>query len=57
MIATTGLKSIIPALGIIRRRGARIGSVTRYRKIASQLVGPGENQDRIDRAMISRVSR
>jgi len=56
MIATNGVKSNMPALGIMRRRGARSGSVTLYRIIASLLVGLGENQDMIARAIISKVN-
>jgi len=56
MIATSGVKSNIPALGIMRRRGARSGSVPRYRITASMFVGLGENQDRITRAIIAKLS-
>ena len=56
MMATIGLKSNGPALGIMRRRGARSGSVTRYRIIASLFLGHGENQDRIALNTIARVS-
>ena len=55
-MATIGVKSNIPALGIMRRSGARIGSVTLYRITASIFVGLGENQDRIDRNKIAKVS-
>jgi len=47
MRATIGVKSNIPTLGMIRRRGARIGSVNRYKITASIFVGLGENQDMI----------
>ena len=51
-----GVKSNIPTLGMIRRRGASIGSVTLYRILNSKLVGFGENQERITLARIARVS-
>jgi len=56
MMATSGVKSNMPTLGIMRRRGARNGSVSWYRIIASLFVGLGENQDRITRATITRVN-
>ncbi len=56
MMATDGAKSSTPTLGIIRRRGARSGSVTRYKIIVRILVGLGENQDRIALKNIARVS-
>jgi len=46
----------MPARGIIRRRGARIGSVNRLRIITSLFVGLGENQDRIARTMMAMVN-
>jgi len=46
----------MPILGIIRRRGARSGSVTRYRTIASVFVGLGENQDKIALKIIAKLS-
>jgi hypothetical protein len=55
-MATNGVKSNIPSLGIMRRRGAKSGSVTLYRIIASLLVVLGENQDMIARAIISKVN-
>ncbi len=55
-MATSGLKSIIPARGMIRRRGARTGSVMRYRMTDSMFVGRGENQDKTDRIMMAMVS-
>ena len=51
-----GVKSNTPTLGMIRRRGARIGSVTLYRILNSMLVGFGENQDMTTLARIVRVS-
>ncbi len=56
MIATRGVKSNIPALGIMRRRGDRSGSVTRYRITASIFVGLGENQDKIALKKMAKVS-
>ena len=56
MIATSGVKSNMPALGMMRRRGARIGSVNRLRIITSLFVGLSENQDRIARRMMAMVS-
>lgn len=56
MMATSGVKSNMPVLGIIRRRGAKTSSVTRYRITAGLLVGLGENQDMIARAIISKVN-
>ena len=54
-MATIGVKSNMHVLGIMRRSGARIGSVILSRKIV-KLFGLGENQDRITRTMIVRVS-
>ena len=56
MIATRGVKSNGPVMGIIRRRGARSGSVIRYRITASIFDEFGENQDIIARAIIATVS-
>ena len=56
MIATSGVKSTIPARGITRRRGANIGSVTRNRIIASLFVGLGENHDNIARQIMAKES-
>lgn len=55
-MATSGVKSNMPTLGIMRRRGARSGSVTRNRIAASMFVGLGENQDRIARNIMAKVS-
>ena len=56
MIATIGLKSSIPARGIMRRNGARTGSVTRKRMTATIFDGRGENQDRTARSIMTTVS-
>ena len=55
-MATRGVKSTIPARGIMRRRGDSSGSVTRERITTSIFVGLGENQDRIALAIIAIVS-
>ena len=55
-MATSGVKSIMPARGIIRRRGARTGSVMRYSMTDSMFVGRGENQDKIARITMAMVS-
>ena len=55
-MAISGEKSIMPARGMIRRRGARTGSVMRYRMTDSMFVGRGENQDKITRIMMAMVS-
>ena len=55
-MATSGVKSIIPVRGMIRRRGARTGSVMRYSMTDSMFVGRGENQDKITRIMMAMVS-
>jgi len=55
MMATSGVKSNIPALGMIRRRGARIGSVIVCRIIASLFVGLGENQEIIILKIIAQM--
>jgi len=46
----------MPTLGIMRRRGLSSGSVTWKRIIASLFVGLGENQDKIARRIIAKVS-
>ena len=56
MIATSGVKSIMPVLGIMRRKGARSGSVIRNRITAATFVVRGENQDRIALAKMATVS-
>ena len=56
MMTTRGVKSNMPALGIIRRNGLSNGSVIWNRTINRRLVGLGENQDRITLKMIARVS-
>jgi len=56
MIAANGVKSIMPALGMMRRKGARSGSVSLYEITASIFVGLGENQDRIALKIIATVS-
>ena len=38
MIATSGVKSKVPAMGMMRRRGARIGSVI-FSKIMDNIFG------------------
>ncbi len=55
-MATNGLKSSIPTLGMMRRRGARIGSVILHRIIANLFVGLGENQETITLKIITTVS-
>jgi hypothetical protein len=55
MIAASGVRSNMPALGMIRRRGARIGSVILSR-ITVSAFGLGENQDRITLIKIANVS-
>ncbi len=56
MMAIIGVKSSMPNLGKMRRRGARSGSVTRNKMIVSVFAGPGENQDRIALRTIAMVS-
>ena len=51
MMATSGVKSNMPVLGIMRRSGARIGSVILSRMTVS-VFGLGENQDSITRMKI-----
>jgi len=55
-MATSGVKSNLPTRGIIRRRGARIGSVSRWRILTSIFVGRGEYQDTITLSRIIIVS-
>ena len=55
-MAARGVKSNVPALGIIRRNGLRNGSVICNRIIAKRWVGLGENQNRITLKIIARVS-
>ena len=54
-MATSGVKSNMPALGMMRRRGARIGSVILSRMIVS-VFGLVTNQDRITLIKIAKVS-
>ena len=54
-MATSGVKSNMPALGMMRRRGDRIGSVILSRIMVS-VFGLGENQDRIALRKMARVS-
>jgi len=56
MKAASGARSILPTLGIIRRKGARIGSVTLYIIITSMLVELGENQDKTTLIRTARMS-
>jgi len=56
MIATSGVKSTIPARGITRRRGANIGSVARNRIITNLFAGLGEDHDRIVRQIMAKES-
>ena len=56
MMAASGVKSNGPAMGIMRRRGARSGSVIRNRITANIFVELGENQDIMARAIIATVS-
>ena len=51
MMATSEVKSNMPVLGIMRRSGARTGSVILSR-ITVSVFGLGENQDRIARMKI-----
>ena len=51
MMATSGVKSNMPVLGMMRRSGARIGSVILSR-ITVSVFGLGENQDRTTRMKI-----
>lgn len=54
MIATSGVKSNIPALGMMRRSGARIGSVILSR-MRVRVFGLVRNHDRITLIKIARV--
>ena len=54
-MATSGVKSNTPTLGMIRRRGARIGSVILSR-IMDSVFGLVRNQDRITLIKIAKVS-
>ena len=54
-MAMSGVKSNIPVLGIMRRSGARIGSVTLSRSNVN-VFGLGENHDRIALRKIAMVS-
>ncbi len=55
MIASIGLKSIIPVFGITFRSGSMIGSVTRWRSWKSGLDWSIGNQLSSERAMIAHV--
>lgn len=57
MIAISGLMSIMPVLGIYRRMGSMIGSVTRWSIWYSVLDWSTGNQLSSDLAMIAQVSR
>ena len=54
-MATSGVKSNTPTLGMIRRRGARIGSVILSR-IIDKVFGLVRNQDRITLIKMTKVS-
>lgn len=54
-MATIGVKSNMPILGMMRRRGARIGSVIFSRRI-DRVFGLVRNQDRIILRKIAMVS-
>ena len=54
-MATSGVKSNMPALGMMRRRGARIGSVILSRMMVS-VFGLVTNQDRITLMKMAKVS-
>jgi len=54
-MATSGVKSNMPARGMMRRRGARIGSVILSR-IMDSVFGRVKNQDRITLTKIAMVS-
>ena len=56
MKAASGVRSILPTLGIMRRKGARIGSVNLCIMITSILVGSGENQDKMTLKRAARMS-
>ena len=55
MMAAIGVKSNMPVLGMMRRSGARIGSVILYRIMVS-VFGLGENQERIALKKMAKVS-
>jgi len=55
MMAASGVKSNMPVLGMMRRSGARTGSVILSRIMVS-IFGLGENQERIALRKIARVS-
>ena len=54
-MATSGVKSNMPILGMMRRRGASIGSVILSR-IMDSVFGLVRNQDRITLIKIAKVS-
>ncbi len=54
-MATSGVKSNMPALGMMRRRGARIGSVILSRMMVS-VFGLVRNHDRITLMKMVKVS-
>jgi hypothetical protein len=54
-MAINGLKSNMPALGMMRRRGARIGSVI-LSKIIVSVFGLVTNQERMTLIKMARVS-
>ena len=56
IIATIGVISNIPILGIILRSGARIGSVIRYRIAIKLLLGFTGNQETMALRMMTMVS-
>jgi len=55
MMATSGVKSNMPSLGIIRRRGARSGSVI-LSSMMDSVFGLVRNQDRITLIKMAKVS-
>jgi len=52
MIAIIGVISTMPSRGMMRRSGARIGSVIRSRKSTNWLLGEVANHERIARTKI-----
>ena len=54
MMAISGVKSNMPALGMMRRNGARIGSVI-LSSIMVSVFGLVTNQDRITRMKMAKV--
>ena len=56
MIATIGVISIMPILGIMRRKGTRMGSVMKSRKATIGLWRDMGNQVRIARIKIMRAN-